>query len=85
MNKPCKCGEDIMHCWSYSCLEFYMLSQRTGTDTYHFEDTCVFRTMIFNTFASQKSVRRHPKSTLREALEPTWTTLGQNIKKQSKT
>ena len=24
----------------------------------------------------------HPKSTLREALEPTWTALGQNIKKK---
>ena len=72
MNKPCKCGEDSMHCWSYSCLEFYMLSQRTGTDTYHFEDTCVFRTMIFNT------------CTLREASEPTWTALGQKIKNTAK-
>ena len=34
------------------------------------------RAMILDTFAYQKSVKMHPKSTLREALEPTWTALG---------
>ena len=42
------------------------------------------RAMILDTFASKKSVKMHPKSTLREALEPTWTALGQNIKNTSK-
>ena len=34
------------------------------------------RAMILDTFAYNKSVEMHPKSTLREALEPTWTALG---------
>ena len=42
------------------------------------------RAMILDTFAYKKSVKMHPKSTLREALEPTWTALGQNIKNTSK-
>ena len=54
----------------------HTLLQRKGTDRDKSEDTCVFRTMSFNTFANQKSVKMHPKSTLREALEPTWTALG---------
>ena len=42
------------------------------------------RAMILDTFAYKKSVKMHSKSTLREALEPTWTALGQNIKNTSK-
>ena len=38
------------------------------------------RAMILDTFAYNKSVKMHPKSTLREALEQTWTALGPNIK-----
>ena len=73
MNDSC---QDIV-CSGYSWLVMrHTLSQRKGTDRDKSEDTCVFRTMIFNTFASQKSVKMHTKSTLREALEPTWTALG---------